>query len=276
MKSKIASDIGSNNTKVSETASVARLIMSTGIRPGSDRDTGAEKQAYGATTLRVEHVVVNDSKEPGAPKVILTFTGKKGVDLKIPVHDEEIAKDLIRRAKSSKDGRLFGTTDGELRDYVSKASGGKFKPKDFRTLRGTELAADVVREHKCCDSEKERKAAIKHVAKIVSTALGNTPAIALQSYIDPIVFAKWSCENCGASSSTMSVHFNSMDPYNTGADVYWHGDGGGDVESEDDDVDVYDEELEETPSHIVSILGFDPKTEFSKQPRQPKVTNVQK
>ena len=40
-------------------------------------------------------------------------------------------------------------------------------------------------------TEAERKKAVMSVAKVVSSKLGNTPTIALQSYIHPNVFEGW-------------------------------------------------------------------------------------
>jgi DNA topoisomerase IB len=44
-------NLTSGNDRVREHAAVLGLIMATGIRPGSERDTKADKTAYGATTL---------------------------------------------------------------------------------------------------------------------------------------------------------------------------------------------------------------------------------
>lgn len=67
----------------SDAAAAVLLIRSMGLRPGSDRDTGAEKAAYGATNLRAHHVV------DGPDGMQLQFTGKKGVDISLPVTDPE-------------------------------------------------------------------------------------------------------------------------------------------------------------------------------------------
>lgn len=176
----------SNRDSNREAADVTSLIASTGLRPGSERDTKAEKQAHGATTLLGKHVVVDDAG------VRLEFVGKKGVDLSIPIRDENVANMLRQRAaKSGPDGKLFNVTDGQLRDYVHSLDGGSFKPKDLRTHKGTSVAAAEVRNIKSPPkNEKEYKNIVRDIAKKVSEVLGNTPAIALQSYIDPTVFAK--------------------------------------------------------------------------------------
>jgi DNA topoisomerase-1 len=158
--------------------------MATGVRPGSEKDTGAEKQAYGATTLLARHVQVSPT---GA--VRLKFTGKKGVALDIPVNDPGVAHML--RARAAKGGRLFDTTDVGLRGYAAGLAGGGYKPKDFRTLRGTLTAAAEVKARNTPRGPADYKRAVRDVATVVAAKLGNTPTVALQSYIDPTVFAKW-------------------------------------------------------------------------------------
>jgi len=49
----------------------------------------------------------------------------------------------------------------------------------------------VVNEMEAPINEKEYKKKVKEVAKQVSAKLGNTPTVALQSYISPVVFAEW-------------------------------------------------------------------------------------
>jgi len=174
------------NPKLRERASCARLIQATGLRPGSERDTLADKKAYGATTLEGRHVSVR------AGNVRLKFTGKKGVSLDLPVDDPVVAKDLVARKKAaSRTGKLFDTDEGQVLSYNKSKDGGGFKTKDFRTAKGTNTAVDAVKRMPKPGNQKEYKEAVKKVAKQVSTVLGNTPAVALQSYIDPAVFAGW-------------------------------------------------------------------------------------
>lgn len=178
----------SPDPKVRDAADCMLLIMTTGIRPGSERDTGAEKNAYGATTLQGKHVCVRDGK------VRLRFVGKNGVDLDIPVKDPATAQMLLAR-KASLSGwskPLFGISERELLNHVHSFDGGGFKTKDFRTLLGTRAAMEEVSKRaKPPTSLKEYKKAVKEVAKVVAQKLGNTPTIALQSYINPVVFADW-------------------------------------------------------------------------------------
>ena len=171
-----------------EHAQIIGLMIETGIRPGSERDTGAEKQAYGATTLQGQHVVTDANG-----KVRLQFVGKKGVDLDLPVEDPVIAKMLQQRAlDAGSNGKLFPkVNDGSLRRYVSGITNGQAMPKDFRTMVGTSTAMKVMQTMNAPTNAKEYKKATMTVAKQVSQKLGNTPTIALNSYIVPQTFEAW-------------------------------------------------------------------------------------
>lgn len=168
---------------ISEPAHVMSVIHSTGIRPGSLKETGAKVKAYGATTLEGRHVV--DTPEG----VRLQFVGKKGVDIDIPVTDHRVANMLLARKKiAGADGRLFDAADNDLRLYTKKLNGGGFTPKDFRTLKGTQTAMDEIVTLRRATNDAEYKKFMKQVAGKVSKVLGNTPAIALKSYINPFVW----------------------------------------------------------------------------------------
>lgn len=179
-----------NNAKSEENkedSDCLKLIMRMGIRPGSDKDTKAKVRAYGATTLEGKHVSIS---EDGS--VILQFVGKKGVNLSIPVTDIDIQTMLKeRKAKVGDDGRLFQTNASRLRDYSHQLDDGKFKPKDFRTRLASDIAENTVKSLQKPANEKEYKKQVFNVAKIVSEKLGNTPTVALQSYIDPEIFERW-------------------------------------------------------------------------------------
>lgn len=163
------------------------LIMATGIRPGSARETLAAQKAYGATTLEGRHVVADGDETR------LRFVGKKGVAIDIPVQDRRVAKMLRQRAaRAGQDGRLFpNLTSGRLLSHVHSLDGGAFKTKDFRTLLGTRMAQSHMKQAPAPKDARSYRKSVMVVAKRVAAALGNTPTIALQSYIAPEVFGAW-------------------------------------------------------------------------------------
>jgi len=167
-------------------ALLTKLIMATGIRPGSNVETQGKVKAYGATTLEGRHVVIDNGT------VALSFIGKKGVPNHIPIEDKAMAATLLKLKKKAGDtGRLFNTDYNKLLSFTHTLDGGRFKTKDFRTWVGTTTAMKVVNEMEAPINENEYKKKIKEVAKQVSAKLGNTPTVALQSYISPVVFADW-------------------------------------------------------------------------------------
>lgn len=186
IEKEIDMDVKSKNPSIRENAAALRLIQHTGIRPGGEGNTMAEKQAYSCTTLEGRHVIETGNE------VRLQFVGKKGVDLDVPVTDKSVAVDLLRRkSRVGKDGRLFDTNAGNLLSYSKTKDGGQFRPKDFRTAKGTTVAVEVMKSMPQPRTTEEYKRSVKAVAKMVSKQLGNTPVVALQSYIDPAVFSKW-------------------------------------------------------------------------------------
>ncbi len=175
-----------NIKKGVEEAICLDLIFKVGLRPGSDKDTKAAQQAYGATTLEGRHIVVKNGK------VNLEFVGKKGVSVSLPVECPDLTKILIERKKKvGSKGRIFNTNSVDLLLYTTSLDGGGFKTKDIRTYLGTKTAMLAMREVNAPTNKTQYKKAVLAVARAVSTKLGNTPTIALQSYINPAIFEEW-------------------------------------------------------------------------------------
>jgi DNA topoisomerase IB len=58
-------------------------------------------------------------------------------------------------------------------------------------MLGTKTAMAEVEKLPRPKNEAQYKKAVRVVADVVSKKLGNTPTVALQSYISPTVFAEW-------------------------------------------------------------------------------------
>jgi DNA topoisomerase IB len=76
---------------------------------------------------------------------------------------------------------------------VKEVTGGDFSAKDFRTWNATVLAAVALAVSGAAAqaSQRARKRAIKRAVDEVAHYLGNTPAVARASYIDPRVFDRF-------------------------------------------------------------------------------------
>jgi DNA topoisomerase-1 len=164
-----------------EEAKVLYLISQTAFRIGSERDTKAEKKAYGASTLQSDHYNVG---EGGSVK--FDFIGKEGVNIKQEVTDTTLASML-----KGKSGKTFNTTDAKVRKYLKKAGFGQFDPKDFRTYIATSMALRLIHSMPAPTDEATHKRAVNDVCKAVSAKLNNTPKMAKNSYIAPEVWDQW-------------------------------------------------------------------------------------
>ena len=164
------------------------LIREMGVRPGGEEDTGAKVKAYGASTLEGRHVVINGDD------VRLKFIGKKGVSIDLPVENKSLAAMLKARAtKAGTNGRVFnGVTSSSLLSTMhGELDHGGYKTKDLRTHLATSTAHKLVSSMPAPKDAKTYKKQVLEVAKAISAKLGNTPTVALQSYIAPQVFAQW-------------------------------------------------------------------------------------
>ena len=79
-------------------------------------------------------------------------------------------------------------SDG-INDYIKANAGEAFSAKDFRTWNATAFAAARLDhfERRPTPRPRSRQRVIRRVVKEVAEMLGNTPAVARRSYIDPRV-----------------------------------------------------------------------------------------
>ena len=174
-------------------ATAFRLLDQAAPRVGSAKYL-ARHGSRGVTTLRRRDAAVVTSVTS------LRFRGKSGKRQSLDIDDAELAVVVAALAAGRPAAPLLAYTRGRRRvpltpkdvnAYVRAMTGGAFTAKDFRTLRGTILAADALARIGPAGSKRDRKHAEVLAVKAASDALGNTPAVARSSYIDPRVFARY-------------------------------------------------------------------------------------
>jgi DNA topoisomerase I len=172
--------------KTSEEALVLYLISKTGFRIGSNSETRAAVKAFGASTLQCSHVKVEGHT------LSFSFTGKKGIRVNKVLQDTFLARGIAGRCNGGVDQKIFKTSDNEIRAYLSSIpEGSRFAVKDFRTYLGTVTAFRKIKTLPVPRSSREFKRFRREVAETVATELGNSPNIALNSYVSPEVFCAW-------------------------------------------------------------------------------------
>ena len=167
-----------------------RLLDEAAPRIGSARYL-ERHGSRGLTTLQRRDATID------APVVTLSFPGKSGKRALIEIDDGELAEVMAELAAGRPRSALLSYERGRRRvpltpvdvnAHVRSLTGGVFTAKDFRTLRGTILAAEALARIGTVDTAKDRKRAETLAVAATAEALGNTPAVARGSYIDPRVW----------------------------------------------------------------------------------------
>ncbi|MER7547951.1 DNA topoisomerase IB [Spirillospora sp. NPDC127506] len=180
---------GRRYTRERVLAAAVRLIDLGFFRIGGE-SYAAENGTFGLATVLREHVTCRRGE------VTFEYPAKGSKDLYRAVAEENVCR-VVSGLKRRRDGGpellAYRTKDGwhdvttsDINDYVREVTGGDFTAKDFRTWHATVLAAvGLAVSVRAGDSDTARKRAIVRVVKEVAAYLGNTPAVARASYIDP-------------------------------------------------------------------------------------------
>lgn len=180
-------------TKERALAIAFRLLDDAALRIGSERYL-ARHGSRGLTTLRRRDVRVDGSD------VALSFPAKSGRVAAIEITDESLADALTDFAAGASNAFLLAyrrgrrrvkITPAEVNTYLRDVLGSRFSAKDFRTLHGTIIAADALARIGVLDQRAQRNQAERLAVQAAATALGNTTAVARNSYIDPRVFRQY-------------------------------------------------------------------------------------
>ncbi len=171
-------------------ATVVRLIDDAYFRVGSER-YAEQNRTFGITTLGKRHLALDGDM------LAFSYRGKASLDQRVVLVAPEIAE-IMGRILELPGRRLFQYLDeaGEVRPvyardvnaYIKAAMGRRYSAKDFRTWGGTVVAAEVLADLGPAQSARQAKRNVVAAVKEVAATLGNTPAIARESYINPAVF----------------------------------------------------------------------------------------
>jgi DNA topoisomerase I len=199
MRDQVEKDLrGDGLTRTRVLAAAVRLLDRGFLRIGGE-SYAEDNDSYGLATMLKEHVTIGEGHA-----INFDFTGKSGIRHVRYVLDEEvceIVRELKRRrgggdellAYRDEDGKWRDIKSPDIRSYVKETAGEEYTAKDFRTWAGTVLAAVTLA---ATDPERRKtktgnKRLISLAVKQVAYFLGNTPAVARASYIDPRVFDRF-------------------------------------------------------------------------------------
>ena len=172
-------------------AAMVRLLESAFFRPGSETYS-KENETYGLTTMRSKHLTIK------ADELIFSYNGKSGQEQEKHIVDKKLAK-IVQEIDDmpgyeifkylDEDNNIIDVKSDDLNSYIQEVMGEEFSAKDFRTWAGTMIAAIALDELGVVEEEDQKLLGknIKEAVNRVSETLGNTPAVARSSYIDPRV-----------------------------------------------------------------------------------------
>jgi DNA topoisomerase-1 len=166
-----------------------RMLDTGSLRVGSERYAEANG-SFGLTTLLCAHATVSGST------VALSFPAKSGHAWESDINDPDLAAIVRSLKRRGPTARLLSFKDergwhplaaAEINGYVRERTGGEFTAKDFRTLHGTIAAATSLAKTGPQASKTAKQRAVAAAMRDAAAVLGNTPAIARSSYVDPRV-----------------------------------------------------------------------------------------
>jgi DNA topoisomerase I len=176
------------------TAGAVRLIDLGLFRIGGEKYAELDHH-YGATTLQKRDVKVTRDG------IVFDYIAKEGKRRTVTVTDEAVrptVRALVRSGNSL--DSLFGYQDGgtwrplhshEVSSYIAAHAGGHFTAKEFRTWNATVLMALLLANADPSPAARSRKNAIAAGVRGVANWLGDTPAVARNSYIDPRLISRY-------------------------------------------------------------------------------------
>jgi DNA topoisomerase IB len=174
-------------------AAAVRLLDRGLFRIGSE-DYADQNESYGLATLLKDHVTLNGTC------MRFSFPAKSGQQ-RVQTLEEPALVPVMRALKRRRGGgtellayqetrRWVDVTSADINSYLKAATGDDFTAKDFRTWNGTVIAAAAL-AGEVPATRAARKRRVNDAVKGVALFLGNTPAVARASYIDPRVLDRF-------------------------------------------------------------------------------------
>src|SRR4051812_26082654 len=171
-------------------ALVVRLMLRGYFRIGSER-YAVQNKTFGIATLRKRNLRIEGND------LLFRYVGKKSIDTRKVVADTplvEVIREVLRLPGTrlfqyrDDEGKVRPVTAAEVNRYLKEVLGERYTSKDIRTWGGTVRAATVLADLGPAAEEREARRNVVLTAKLVSSELGNTPAVCRSAYIHPAVF----------------------------------------------------------------------------------------
>jgi DNA topoisomerase I len=197
LRRRVASSLqgGDELTRERVLSCAVRLLDVGMFRIGSEQ-YAEDDGGIGLATIRKDHVSLQGSA------VVFDYPAKGGIQRSQVIEDPisfQVVRALKRRRSGGpqlleyrNDGHWVDLRSEDINDHLKDQLGEEFSAKDFRTWNATVMAAvSLAAGGRGAESKTARKRAIDGSVRAVAELLGNTPAVARRSYIDPRVFDRY-------------------------------------------------------------------------------------
>src|SRR5947209_2231224 len=198
MRTAVADALGAGGLGRERILACSVRLLDRGFFRVGGEDYAAENDSYGLATIQKRPVRLL----PGGT-LRFDYPAKSGQRRVQSIVDPDVFEvvDRLKRRRGGGDELLAYKERGRWRDirsddinaYVKQVAGGDFSAKDFRTWNATVIAAVglAVSGPQARGSKTARRRAVTRTIKEVAHYLGNTPAVARASYVDPRIFDRF-------------------------------------------------------------------------------------
>ncbi|MGX9790242.1 DNA topoisomerase IB [Mycobacterium sp. MMS18-G62] len=191
MRRRIAADLRRRGLERDRVLALALHLLDLGYFRAGGEQYAEENNSYGIATLLCDHVALQKDA------VEFDYPAKSGVRRTLLIEDPEVVRSvralLQRRNRTERflvcrNGSGWADVHAEdLNARFKELVGQEYSVKDLRTWHGTVLAAAAFVDADPPVNKTVIKRVESAVMKEVAEELGNTPAVARSSYVDPRV-----------------------------------------------------------------------------------------
>jgi DNA topoisomerase-1 len=196
LRARVDADLARGDMSREQVLACATRLLDRGLFRIGSEDYATTNESFGLATMRKSHVRVSGDR------IRFDYRAKSGRRRVHAVVDPEAARIVatLKRRRGGGDellayksaGRWRDVRSADINEYLKELTGLDVSAKDFRTWGATVIAALALAvTEPSVTSDYARKRAIMRAVREVAHHLGNTPAVARSSYIDPRVFDRY-------------------------------------------------------------------------------------
>jgi DNA topoisomerase-1 len=207
VRAAVVDDLRGRGLTRDRVVAVALRMLDHGVFRTGGEEYASENGSQGVATLNRDDVSIHGDE------LEFSYVAKGGSERTVSVPDRLLASAVLALKRSRPEGtsRLLtyrGPDDWrevhaeDVNARFKEIAGDEYTVKDLRTWHATVLAA-VVLAGPAPQTKRERTRAVRAMLEEVSDELGNTPAVARASYVDPRIIELFS-DGGGVQSRTLS------------------------------------------------------------------------